>query len=108
MDWYDGPGRSSVSGKGVWRIGLRVGRTWPRGTEPICLSAGFRLTDQKIQVQIGHLRRSCCRKRGTAVAIPRASMGWDVLPTRNADAVMLLGSIVRGTVVGEIEIAKGV
>lgn len=35
-------------------------------------------------------------------------MGWDVLPTRNADAVMLLGSIVRGTVVGEIEIAKGV
>lgn len=66
------------------------------------------MTDQNIQVQIGHLRRSCCRKRGTAVAIPRASMGWDVLPTRNADAVMLLGSIVRGTVVGEIEIAKGV
>lgn len=33
-------------------------------------------------------------------------MGWDVLPTRTADAVMLLGSIVRGTVVRGI--AKGV
>lgn len=33
-------------------------------------------------------------------------MGWDVLPTRNAEAVMLLGSIVRRTVVREI--AKGV
>lgn len=32
-------------------------------------------------------------------------MGWDVLPTRNAEAVMLLGSIVRRTVVREI--AKG-
>lgn len=75
---------------------------------PFVYQLVFDMIDQKIQVQIGHLRRSCCRKRGTAVAIPRASMGWDVLPTRNADAVMLLGSIVRGTVVGEIEIAKGV
>lgn len=82
-----------------------------RGLEvlnPFVYQLVFDMTDQKIQVQTGHLRRSCCRKRGTAVAIPRASMGWDVLPTRNADAVMLLGSIVRGTVVGEIEIAKGV
>lgn len=82
-----------------------------RGLEvlnPFVYQLVFDMTDQKIQVQIGHLRRSCCRKRGTAVAIPRASMGWDVLPTRNADAVMLLGSIVRETVVGEIEIAKGV
>lgn len=82
-----------------------------RGLEvlnPFVYQLVFDMTDQKIQVQIGHLRRSCCRKRGTAVAIPRASMGWDVLPTRNADAVMLLGSIVRRTVVGEIEIAKGV
>lgn len=82
-----------------------------RGLEvlnPFVYQLVFDMTDQNIQVQIGHLRRSCCRKRGTAVAIPRASMGWDVLPTRNADAVMLLGSIVRGTVVGEIEIAKGV
>lgn len=82
-----------------------------RGLEvlnPFVYQLVFDMIDQKIQVQIGHLRRSCCRKRGTAVAIPRASMGWDVLPTRNADAVMLLGSIVRGTVVGEIEIAKGV
>lgn len=38
--------------------------------------------------------------------MPRASMGWDVLPTRTVDAVMLLGSIVRGTVVRGI--AKGV
>lgn len=75
---------------------------------PFVYQLVFDMIDQKIQVQIGHLPRSCCRKRGTAVAIPRASMGWDVLPTRNADAVMLLGSIVRGTVVGEIEIAKGV
>lgn len=38
--------------------------------------------------------------------MPRVSMGWDVLPTRNAEAVMLLGNIVRGTVIREI--AKGV
>lgn len=86
-----------------------MGLTWPRGTEPSFYQPWFRHCDRVIKrfkIQMGHLRRSCCRKRGTAVAIPRASMGWDVPPTRTTDAVMLLGSIVRGIVVREID--KGV
>lgn len=35
VDW-DAPDCSLVSGKRVWRMGLRVGLTWPRGTVPSC------------------------------------------------------------------------